>query len=178
NVGDFHGFNFEVMTGTYFQTFTFRPNADMRVRNTVEWEVLDLYALYRFYPENGMFLEIGPKFTRVQNVKHTQGVDEKPVAGNYEEDYVSGVLGIGAFLAGSETMVFKSTLRFEYGFTDLVTEQGMAAGYPSFGSSLADQGATTPIRFSFGFEISFGLGGIAQGACGRRGFVLGTKYGG
>lgn len=178
NVGDLHGLNLEVMTGTYFQTFTFRPSTDMRIRNTVEWEVLDLYALYRFYPKNGMYLELGPKFTRINEVKHTQGVDELPVTGNYVDDYLSGVIGIGAFLAGSETMIFKSGLRFEYGFSDLISADGMAAGFPSVGSTITDQGVTTPIRVSFGFEVSFGLGGIAQGACGRRGFVLGSKFGG
>jgi hypothetical protein len=178
NIGDSHGFNFEVLTGTYFQDFTNRPAAGESVRNTVEWEVLDLYALYRYYAKSGMYAELGPKFTRINEFKQTIGVDPVATKGQYEEDYLSGVLGVGAFLSGSETMVFKMGLRLEYGFSDLVSVEGMENGYPSVTSNLNDQGDTTPFRVSFGMELSFGVGGVAQGICGRRGFVLGSRYGG
>ncbi|MEZ4986930.1 MAG: hypothetical protein R2795_18150 [Saprospiraceae bacterium] len=176
NIGDYHGFNFELLTGTYYQDIIYRPDPSLSLRNSLEWEVLDIYALYRFYPESGMYLELGPKFTRINEISQTSGILPVPVAGQYEEDYISGVLGIGAFLAGSEVMVFKAGLRFEYGLTDMVTAEGMANGYPSIDSALTEQGSTTPYRVSFGLEMSFGVGGIAQGACGRRGFVLGGRY--
>ncbi|PTM14490.1 MAG: hypothetical protein DA408_02600 [Bacteroidetes bacterium] len=177
NIGDYHGLNFEVMTGTYFQDITYRPDVSTAQRNSLEWDVLDLYALYRYYPESGMYLELGPKYTLIQGISPTTGI--QPVStqgGPYEDNYISGVLGLGAFLSGSEALVFKAGLRFEYGFTDLVSAEGMANGYPSISSSLTDQGRTTPYRVSFGLELSFGVGGIAKGACGRRGFVLGNGY--
>ncbi|MEL6971019.1 MAG: hypothetical protein AAFZ63_24720 [Bacteroidota bacterium] len=176
NIGDHHGLNFEGLTGTYFQDLTFRPDAGTSLRNSLEWEVFDLYALYRYYPESGMYLEVGPKYTIIDEISQTSGIEPVPVDGQYEDSYISGVLGIGAFLSGSEALVFKAGLRAEYGLTDLVTADGMANGYPSVDSVLNNQGDTTPFRISFGLELSFGVGGIAKGACGRRGFVLGGRY--
>ena len=176
NIGDRHGLNFEALTGTYFQDLTFRPNTGTSIRNSLEWEVVDLYALYRYYPESGMYLEVGPKYTLINEISQTSGIDPVPVEGQYEDSYLSGVLGIGAFLSGSEALVFKAGLRAEYGISDLVTAYGMANGFPSIDSDLADQGDTVPFRISFGLELSFGVGGIAKGACGRRGFVLGSRY--
>ena len=176
NIGDHHGLNFEALTGTYFQDFTYRPNTGTSIRNSLEWEVVDLYALYRYYPESGMYLELGPKYTLINEISQTAGIMSVPVEGQYEDSYLSGVLGIGAFLSGSEALVFKCGLRAEYGLSDMVTVDGMTNGYPSIDSDLMSQGDTTPFRISFGLELSFGVGGIAKGACGRRGFVLGSRY--
>ncbi len=176
NIGDFHGLNLEVLTGTYFQDIIYRPAAGTQLRNSLEWDVLDFLALYRFYPKSGMYLELGPKLTRIQSISQTSGPTVLAIDGIYEDDYISGVAGIGAFLVGSEVMVIKAGLRFEYGVTDFVSEQGVAAGYPSFASGNLMQGQTAPFRVSFGMEMSFGLGGIAQSGCGRRNFVLGGKY--
>lgn len=176
NIGDNHGLNFEALWGSYYQNFTFRPTVDTTTRNVLEWEVLDLYALYRFYANSGVYVEAGPKFTRVNEISQRVGVTPVDIQGQYEENYISGVLGVGAFLAGSEVMVIKSNLRFEYGLTDFVTAEGIANGFPSNNSGLSDPGDTVPFRVSFGLEVSFGIGGIAQSACGRRGFVLGTRY--
>ena len=83
---------------------------------------------------------------------------------------------MGAFLSGSKVLVIKSGLRFEYGITDFVSAAGQEKGYPLFKSGLSDPGKTTPFRVSFGIEISFGVGGLAQASCGRRGFMLGNQY--
>lgn len=176
NVADFHGLNLEVLAGTYFQDIIYRPEGAPQLRNNLEWDVLDFLALYRYYPRSGMYLELGPKYTLVQALSQTSGPTVLATDGAYEDAYFSGVAGIGAFLAGSEVMVIKAGLRFEYGLTDFVTADGIAAGYPSVASGNLMQGRTTPFRVSFGMEMSFGLGGIAQGACGRRSFVLGGKY--
>jgi hypothetical protein len=180
NFGDFHGLNVEALWGTYFQDLISRENPDtisgLFKRNNLEWEVIDLYALYRYYPESGYYLELGPKFTRITAISQNLGIDPLDVEGKYEDSYISGVVGFGAFLTGSEVMAIKAGLRFEYGLTDLVSAEGMAANFPASYSNGLDLGPTTPFRASFGLEMTFGIGGIAQGACGRRGFVLGGRY--
>ena len=175
NVGDYHGLNIEALFGTYFQDLTYR-GPDGPQRNSLEWEVLDLYALYRYYPKSGYYFELGPKLTRINEISQTLGIDPIDIDGQYEEDYFSGVFGFGAFLSGSEVLVFKTGLRFEYGFSDLVSADGMAANFPAFYVGQGDVGSTNPFRVSFGIEISFGIGGIAKAACGNRGFVLGGRY--
>ena len=137
---------------------------------------MDLYALYRYYPESGYYFELGPKLSNISEISQTFGILPEDVDGKYEDSYISGVAGLGAFLSGSEVMVIKAGLRFEYGITDLVSADGMSGSYPAYYSSLGDVGNTNAYRVSFGLEISFGLGGFAKGACGRRGFVLGGKY--
>ena len=177
NIGDVHGINIEGLWGTYFQDITSHPMPDMTLRNVVEWEVFDIYTLYRFYPESGMYLELGSKFTQIQDLSQREGVVELDVKGMYEDSYISGVIGVGAFLSGSKILVIKSGLRFEYGITDFVSAAGVEQGFPLFKSDLGgDPGKTTPFRVSFGIEISFGVGGVAQSSCGRRGFVLGGRY--
>jgi hypothetical protein len=176
NIGDRHGLNFELMRATFFQDITYRPNTQESFRNNLEWEIFDYYCLYRFYPQSGIFIEGGAKYTDITELTQTSGIESVIVKEQYEESYISGVLGIGAFLSGSETMVFKTNLRFEYGLTDFVTPEGRLNGYPSIDSNITDQGNTVPYRISFGLELSFGVGGFAKGACGRRGFMLGTQY--
>lgn len=180
NIGDYHGFNIEALWGTYFQDLvSFEnpiDNSNRFERNSLEWEVADLYALYRYYPESGMYLELGPKYTFVRELSQTLGSEVVDTKGQYEDNYVSGVVGLGAFLSGSETMVFKAGLRVEYGLTDFVSPDGMSNNFPANYSSTVDLANTVPYRVSFGLELSFGVGGIAKGACGRRGFVLGSRY--
>jgi hypothetical protein len=180
NFGDYHGLNVEALWGTYFQDLISLDNPDtinsVFKRNNLEWEVIDLYALYRYYPESGYYLELGPKFTRITGISQNLGIDPLDIEGMYEDNYISGVIGFGAFLSGSKVMVIKAGLRLEYGLTDLVSEQGMAANFPASYANNLELGSTTPFRASFGLEMSFGVGGVAQGACGRRGFVLGGRY--
>jgi hypothetical protein len=176
NIGDHHGLNFEVMRATFFQDITYRPTTSESFRNSLEWEVYDFYGLYRFYPQSGIYVEGGAKYTSITELTQTSGIKPVAVEGEYEDSYISGVVGLGAFLSGSESMVFKAGLRVEYGLTDFVTPHGITNGYPSIDSNLADQGSTVPYRISFGLELSFGVGGFAKGACGRRGFMLGTQY--
>jgi len=64
NFGDYHGLNLEALFGTYYQDFTYRGNAEPE-KYSVEWKVSDFYVLYRFYANNGMYFELGPKISRV-----------------------------------------------------------------------------------------------------------------
>jgi hypothetical protein len=175
NIGDYHGINIEGLLGTYYQNVTYLGDDGPR-RNSLEWEVTDLYLLYRYYPESGYYFELGPKYTFVNERQQTFGVDFVETKGLYEDNYVSAVAGLGAFLAGSEVMVIKAGLRFEYGLTDLVSPEGMSSGFPAYYANLTDLGTTNAYRISFGLELSFGVGGFAQGACGRRGFITGGRY--
>ncbi|MCB0639349.1 MAG: hypothetical protein KDC54_22140, partial [Lewinella sp.] len=164
NIGDYHGLNLEALWGTYFQNITYLGDDGPR-RNSLEWEVTDLYLLYRYYPESGYYFELGPKFTLVNDRQQTFGVEFVDTKGLYEDKYVSAVAGLGAFLAGSEVMVIKAGLRFEYGLTDMVSADGMSAGFPAYYADLGSLGSTQAFRVSFGLEMSFGVGGFAQGAC-------------
>jgi hypothetical protein len=175
NIGDYHGFNVEGLLGSYYQNLSYRGDS-VRTRNQVEWEVIDLALLYRYYSPGGIYLEAGPKMSNVRNVKQTFARTPVDAGGQYSDRYFSGVLGVGAILAGSEVLVLKFGMRAEYAFTDLVSDLGVKNQFPAFYTQYAEPATTSPYRLSFGFELSFGLGGTARAACGRRTFVLGGRY--
>jgi|APTNR8051073442_1049403.scaffolds.fasta_scaffold01045_7 hypothetical protein len=176
NIGDYHGINLEALFGTYFQDLTYRGGAAPEV-NSLEWEVADLYALYRFYPENGMYLELGPKLSQVRKTGQSLGIVPADTKDQYANQYYSAVAGVGALIAGSDLIAFKMGLRAEYGLTDLASETGQTNGFPAYyAPSLVQGEITRPFRVTLGLELSFGIGGVAKASCGRRAFMLGSKY--
>lgn len=175
NIGDYHGFNLEALFGTYFQDLTYRGGTTPEV-NSLEWEIADLYALYRFYPENGMYLEVGPKLSQVRKTSQTLGIVPADTKEQYAKQYYSAVAGVGALIAGSDLMALKMGLRAEYGLTDLVSEAGQTANFPAYYTTYEKTVITRPLRVSIGMELTFGIGGVAKASCGRRAFMLGGRY--
>lgn len=175
NFGDYHGLNLEGMYGKHQQRVTFRGTG-VPVTNNVKWDAWDFYALYRFYARQGTIIELGPKLTRVQSVEQVIGSVRSNPEGQYNDQFYSGVFGIGSFLGGSPYFTLKMGLRFEYAFTDFVSEAGKASNFPASYTSYETYKPTTPFRAGVYLELNFGVGGIAQSTCGRRGFLFGSQY--
>lgn len=175
NFGDFHGVNLEALSITNQQSFEFLDLGD-RTRIGVEWKAIDVFLMYRFYSQGGAFFELGPKYTSVRSVEQAEGMKRFRVDDLYETEYFSAAAGFGGFLAGSDVFTLKLNIRFEYALQDFVSAQGVNEGYPAYYQPFDAYTETRPFRASIGIEINFGLGGIAQSACGRRRFIMGTAY--
>lgn len=175
NFGENHGLNLEALSITNQQNFEFLESGD-QTRIGVEWKAIDVFLMYRFYSEGGAFFELGPKYTSVRSAEQSEGMRRFRVDDLYETEYFSAAAGFGGFLAGSEVFTVKLNLRFEYALQDFVSQQGVDEGYPAYYTSFDAYAESRPFRASLGIEINFGLGGIAQSACGRRRFILGTAY--
>jgi hypothetical protein len=176
NFDESHGINLEGLLTANRQTLTFRDPIVGPTDAIWEWDVVDAYLLYRYYTNGGAYFEIGPRASFVSSVTQTYGPLEVPTDNAYADLYLSGVAGVGAFLAGSEVFTLKMGLRLEFAATDMVDNQTDTPDYPSVYTRYDSEAGTYPFRATIGLELSFGIGGIAQSTCGRRKFVIGSRY--
>jgi hypothetical protein len=174
NIGDYHGLNFEILSNTHHQSMTYRGNGANQAVN-IEWQSTDLYLMYRWYRDNGAFLELGGKSTIINEAQQSLGTDWSEVSDKYQ-GYYSGAFGIGGFVTANKVLTVKTGIRAEYALTDMVSGEGRAEGFPSPYTSFDNYEETRPFRAGFYIEVTFGVGGIAQSQCGARGVLLGTGY--
>lgn len=175
NFGDYHGLNFEVLSTTHHQSMTYRGGTMNQAVN-IEWNSLDLYLMYRWYRDNGAFLELGGKSTVINEVQQSLGTDWNKVNNKYADRYYSGAFGVGGFVTANKVLTVKTGIRAEYALTDLISDEGQAEGYPTFYTNYDNYEETRPFRAAFYLEVTFGVGGIAQSQCGARGVIMGTGF--
>ncbi|MCB9291434.1 MAG: outer membrane beta-barrel protein [Lewinellaceae bacterium] len=176
NFAENHGLNIEVLSATHHQSMSFRGDDGLNNAVNVEWKGVDTYFMYRWYRNNGAFLEIGPKLTYVNEVQQSFGTDWSKVNDKYASRYTSAAFGVGGFVSTSNVLTIKTGIRAEYALTDMVSEQGKMEGYPSPYTAFDNYAETRPFRAGFYLEVTFGVGGLAKSMCGARGMIWGTGY--
>ncbi len=176
NFGEHHGLNIEVLSATHHQAMSYRGDDDVNKTINIEWKGVDTYFMYRWYRDNGAFLEIGPKITYINDAQQSFSTDWSEAKGYYASRYTSAAFGVGGFVTTSQWLSIKTGLRAEYALTDFVSEAGQAAGYPAYYTSFNTYRETRPFRAGFYLEVTFGVGGIAKSMCGSRGLIFGTQY--
>jgi hypothetical protein len=161
----YNGLAIDVMKSTGSQTFKRTPK-------TVEWNVLDVYTLFRNAKNLGYF-EIGPKFSFVDKVTLTtdKTTEEQP-KDNYNKNVVSGVVGFGANILGNDGR-FSGILglRFEYAFTDLDSKSGKDLGAPVKDPRVYIDNGKAASHIAFAgvvFELNWGIGYFGKARCGAR----------
>lgn len=136
----------------------------------IEMSTVDMYLLFRNAKHKGYF-EVGPKVSIVGDVKEgDKGMTLSPVADNlYESLPMSAVIGFGTYILGSDGR-FSGILglRFEYGFSDIITETGKADGMRHPVNYTGTSAATNPIFAGIVFEFNWGIGGVGQARCGEK----------
>ncbi|MBK8702445.1 MAG: hypothetical protein IPN33_01730 [Saprospiraceae bacterium] len=176
NIGDHHGLNVEWMFADNIQKITYYGDTSGNVINKIKWKTREINVLYRFYSNGGAYVELGPKFSHVRELVQTYDNDPLPIDGEYEDNFISGVFGVGGFLAANEVMTLKIGLRAAYGLTDLVSAKGKEAGFPTYYAPYEAYKPTKPFRVGISLEMTFGVGGIAKTQCGQRSLIFGTRY--
>jgi len=167
------GFNglaidFMASTGTQeFDNVMDNENANPKV----DYKSLDLYLLFRNARNLGYF-EIGPKFSFVRDVEFTDELGATAdVKDDFNSNYISGVIGFGANVMGTYG-AFSGILglRFEYGFTDAVSNAGAETSAPIYNPAVFTEGlkSTKPIFAGVVFELNWGVGAFAVAKCGGR----------
>ena len=140
----------------------------------VETKSIDLYLLYR-NEKNLSYFEIGPKYSLLRDATRrqiTDGVSSDPV--DVSDNYKNGlgaVLGFGVNLIGTDgSFSGKLGLRFEYGFTDIVSEAGKIANAPIEGNFTYADGykGSHPVFAGVVFEMNWGIGYYGVTKCGGR----------
>jgi hypothetical protein len=89
----------------------------------------------------------------------------------YQKTPLAAVIGFGTYILGGDG-AFSGILglRFEYGFSDIVTDAGSASDNVQRQpvNYVGDASSTNPIFAGLVFEINWGIGGVGQARCGER----------
>ncbi len=188
NFGAHHGFTIDVMSHKMQQKFEYKLDAtgDDFHQNLIEWKNIDLYLLYRG-SSHKVYVEVGPMLSLVRKLKQTDdSITEagmldasgaSAISDFYRDKYVSGVIGFGGFLVGTESVSLNLGFRIHYSFQDFITDLGqnpsVNAEIKSFPAPVRDNTyesykSTNPLFGEVSFELNFGLGGAAKTSCSNR----------
>ncbi len=177
NFGEHNGLMLEAVLNNNKQEFLFKDN-DLRIPNVTKWQMLDLWALYRFN-NTGSYLEIGPGMSLLQSINHTLDGQAQVTEGFYNERMYSVAGGFGGFIAGSEIFTLIAGIRLGYTFSDMLNESAVAGAQnppPAIIKSFDSYSPINPFFAQFTLELSFGIGGVAKAQCGRRSYLFGSRY--
>ena len=171
---NYTGISFDVMVGKtkgLFQNTSAAGGPDQEV----SMSSVDLYVLFRDARQKGYF-EVGPKVSFVGDVRNN-AVDASTESivnpDFYETTPLAAVIGFGTYVLGSEGR-FSGILglRFEYGFTNVVTDAGSSLErLPTDRQPvnyIGDPSSTNPIFAGLVFELNWGIGGVGQARCGEK----------
>lgn len=174
NFGPYHGVFLEGLYNKSKQDFIYNlPISSDDFDYSVEWSSIDLYVLYRGI-RNRTYFEIGPMYSMIQKVE--QGSPNDPMAPThestdyYESGYLGGAFGFGGYVIGSETFSMGIGIRLNYGFLDVINQDGQTLGYPNEAkiTPYAATEKTNPMFAQFLVEFNFGVGRFAKTACSER----------
>ncbi|MCF8244517.1 MAG: hypothetical protein K9J37_07360 [Saprospiraceae bacterium] len=167
NFGHTHSIVVEGMFANLGQDFDYRlVSGGPEATDEIDFKSLNLGLLYRVNMQRN-FIELGPVYSKVNSVKHTSESDATKF---YEDNYLSGVLGFGAYLTGAETFSLGMGLRFHYTFADLVNDNGQKTGYPT-PSRVPPYPDEATSHFAYAelmLEFNFGVGHFAKTSCSDR----------
>lgn len=101
---------------------------DYEARVKTSW--VDIPLLLTLRTQGGVYLEIGPQFSLLNNVKETIDTEpasafehtDKDFTADFKSNQISGVFGLGGIFPITETISIKGGIRFQYGFSDIVVE--------------------------------------------------------
>lgn len=166
---NYTGVSFDVMVGSLngkFQNTNAAGGDDMEVSASS----VDIYVLFRDARKKGYF-ELGPKVSFLGDVKSGPVGGEKTIINPdfYEKNPMAAVIGFGTYVLGNDGRFSGIIgLRFEYGFTDIVSEAGSELANRQPVPYAGDPSSTNPIFAGIVFELNWGIGGVGQARCGEK----------
>lgn len=169
-IGLYDGVTVDALFSNSKQEFDFNVGSN-NYAHTIEWKNLDLAVLYRMQ-KDGIYIEIGPQFSFVNKVTQTNPLDpETDIKKYYSKNYISGVFGIGGYVFNYETFTTMLGIRLGYAFTDMVSDDGKNANYPtpkSPAQPYSSYKGTYPAFVQLNLEFNFALGYYGRSACSKR----------
>ena len=154
------------------QDFEFN-NGGSREANKYSWQHHDIMLLYR-YSNSGVFVELGPKYSIISDVTQQFVTEDELDATQYFADsYTSGVFGFGSYIAGSDLLTFQIGIRLSWAFTDLISEEGKQANYPTIVTTYETYKKTNEVSGQLTFEVNYAFGRLAKESCaGRKRLIM------
>lgn len=171
NFGKLNGITIDAMYSTLQQKYSYLHD-ESQFTNDITWTNLDLYLMYRFSSQGSTYVEIGPMWSNVTKVRQEDGGSGQTgdAAAFYVDKYLSGVFGLGGYVAGEDNFSIMIGLRIHYSFDDFISPTGQTANYPApVGTAEFDSYvASSPIFAQLIAEMNFGIGYFAKTTCGGR----------
>lgn len=171
SIGGRLGVNFGYHAGTSIEFNSARSRQDFDLdsdpHTRFTWKHSDLLLLFR-YSGNGAYVEIGPKYSIINEVIYTRfnPDSETDVTDNFEKNYISGVLGFGSYLLGNDVASLNLGIRIHYGLTDMVNETGKENNYPIVIYPLPDPSKkSVAAAAQLQMEFNYAFGRFAKNAC-------------
>jgi len=161
---NYTGISFDVMVGKHKGQFQNLTTAGLP-NDEISMQSVDLYLLFRNAKNKGYF-ELGPKMGLIGDVRSGDAIIDPA---QYESTSFAGVLGFGTYILGNDG-AFSGILglRFEYGFTDVVSDLGQTEGARQPVNYTGEVANTVPIFAGIVFEFNWGIGGVGQARCGEK----------
>lgn len=166
------GLSLDVMIGKTKGRFQNTVSGGGAPDQEISLTTTDIYLLFRDARNKG-YIELGPKMSLTSDVRRgDKGSDLTIVDSDntlYTKMPLAAVIGFGTYVLGNDgafSGIFG--LRFEYGFSDIVTEAGQAEGNRHPVNYVGEASATNPIFAGIVFELNWGIGGVGQARCGER----------
>jgi hypothetical protein len=160
--GDHQGVIVEYMRSSGKQDFD--EELGVVQSNNYEWTTNDVLILYR-YTGYGAYFEVGPKIGFVSDVMNTyHGNPTMDVTHLFEDKWISGVLGFGSYLAGSDLFSLQIGLRLYYQFGDMINEDGQAMDLPAY-IEYDSYEKTNLISAQLHLEFNYAFGRFAKTSC-------------
>lgn len=169
---NYTGVSIDAMFGSLkgkFQNTSSAGGGDVEVRVPSA----DVYVMFRSARHKGYF-EVGPKVSFIGDVRSEDlsTGDTTDPSEYFNSNALAGVLGFGTYLLGNDGR-FSGILglRFEYGFQDLVNDDGRMPSdlmnrQPV--NYVGEAASTLPIFAGLVFELNWGIGGVGQARCGEK----------
>lgn len=163
--GDHQGVLIEYMRGYGKQNFN--EEIGTLQTNNFSWTTNDVLVLYR-YTGYGAYFEVGPKVSfvsDVMNAYHDQPTTD--VSNLFEDTWISGVVGFGSYIAGSELFSLQIGLRLYYQFGDMINAEGRALNLPAY-IEYDTYTKTNLIAAQLHLEFNYAFGRFAKASCNDR----------
>jgi hypothetical protein len=165
NYGYHAGLSLEYNAATSKQDFNYQNE----VFNSFKVKHTDYVAVFR-YSGNGAYVEIGGKLSNVKDAELTN-LNSAPqdVTPNFSDNYKSGILGFGSYLAGGDLLSINLGIRLHWALDDLITESGKENRYPIIIDPLDDPTRKTlATAAQLQLEINYAFGRFSKTACSDR----------
>ncbi len=171
NFGATHGVSIEGLFNQLSQEYSYSTATGRINSNTIDWDNIDLYLMYKNYTGR-FFFELGGAFSSLRQVdQFDNGLTFNDVSDYYQDNYLSGAFGVGGNVAGSGIFSLGIGLRFTYAITSMLNEKGEQANYPVpavLGNTSATPSPSRPAFAAIVVELNFGVGYFAKPACQKR----------
>ncbi|MDX1480002.1 MAG: hypothetical protein R3301_19980 [Saprospiraceae bacterium] len=168
NFADHHAFTFDYLSSKSKQNFEYSDGVVNNLRNEFAWDHSDILIMYR-YSGYGAFIELGPKFSSVKEVRQSfLGAPEGDVSNLFEDNYKSVVFGFGSYLMGSDLLTVQVGVRLHYALDDFISPEGQALNFPTVATAYQEYRETRATAVQFGVEINYAFGRFARAACSHR----------